>query len=238
MKITYIHHSAFLVELDSVLLLFDYTEGPLPDLPQDKDLLVFASHSHGDHFSPVIFDLAETHPRILYILSDDIWENKVPESLYGYVRFMDSGALLKLSQGTGSGTTITAYRSTDQGVAFVVENGGTVIYHAGDLNHWHWNGEPDDWNHTMADDYHQELEKMRKDGVRPDAAMVPVDGRLEEWFYLGLAEFMDTVGADHVFPMHFWGDFGITRRVKEHPALKGCQEQIHEIHRQGEEFIL
>ena len=27
MKITYIHHSSFLVELESVYLLFDYTEG-------------------------------------------------------------------------------------------------------------------------------------------------------------------------------------------------------------------
>ncbi len=31
-EITYIHHSSFLVELESVYLLFDYTEGVIPGL--------------------------------------------------------------------------------------------------------------------------------------------------------------------------------------------------------------
>ena len=33
-------------------------EGKLPKLPEDKRLYVFASHSHPDHFSPAIFQLA------------------------------------------------------------------------------------------------------------------------------------------------------------------------------------
>ena len=70
MKITYIHHSCFLVELERVMLLFDYMRGSLPPLDDDKDLLVFASHRHEDHFSPAVFKLAEKHPRIRYILSD------------------------------------------------------------------------------------------------------------------------------------------------------------------------
>ena len=59
MKVTYIHHSSFLVELEKVLLLFDYFQGNIPELDPEKDLLVFASHRHGDHFSPVIFALWE-----------------------------------------------------------------------------------------------------------------------------------------------------------------------------------
>lgn len=51
MKITYIHHSAFLAELETVSLLFDYTEGTLPKISVKKPLLVFASHRHGDHYS-------------------------------------------------------------------------------------------------------------------------------------------------------------------------------------------
>ena len=31
MKITYIHHSAFLVETESAYLLFDYFQGKLPE---------------------------------------------------------------------------------------------------------------------------------------------------------------------------------------------------------------
>ena len=74
MKITYIHHSCFLIELEQLYLLFDYVKGTLPVLSPDKDLLVLVSHRHGDHFSPDIFDLAEQHPKIRYILSDDIGE--------------------------------------------------------------------------------------------------------------------------------------------------------------------
>lgn len=236
MKVTYIHHSSFLVETDSTQLLFDYTEGPLPTLSQDKDLLIFVSHRHGDHFSPVIFSLSETYPRAFYILSDDIWENRVPEELYGKVRFMDPGAVLTLSQ--GGGTTITAYKSTDEGVAFAVKNSGAVIYHAGDLNNWYWSGETKAWNNNMAANYHRELNKMREDGLHPDVAMIPVDGRLEEWFYLGLQEFMDTVGAEFIFPMHFWDDFSVISRMKELPCAASYRDRIADIKEKGQIFEL
>ena len=82
MKVTYIHHSSFLAELENSYLLFDYYQGTIPKLDPRKHLYVFASHAHGDHFAPVIFDLEkealrETFfrtesgeiPRITYILS-------------------------------------------------------------------------------------------------------------------------------------------------------------------------
>ena len=34
-----------------------------------------------------------------------------------------------------------AFRSTDQGVSFLAEAGGTRVFHAGDLNFWHWRAE-------------------------------------------------------------------------------------------------
>lgn len=36
MKITYIHHSSFLVETASCMMLFDYTEGAIPALTSEK----------------------------------------------------------------------------------------------------------------------------------------------------------------------------------------------------------
>ena len=51
MKITYIHHSSFMAELDHAVLLFDYFEGNIPETDREKPLFVFASHRHGDHFS-------------------------------------------------------------------------------------------------------------------------------------------------------------------------------------------
>ena len=91
MKITYIHHSSFLVETEENYFLFDYFEGKLPQLKEDKPLLVFASHRHGDHFSPVIFDLVKTHASTGFVLSDDIWKRRVPEELMGKTTYRTGG---------------------------------------------------------------------------------------------------------------------------------------------------
>ena len=85
MKITYIHHSSFLVELEHVSMLFDYYAGQLPEIRKDRPLVVFASHFHGDHFAPVIFDLAKDREDVNYVLSKDISKKKVPDNLIGRV---------------------------------------------------------------------------------------------------------------------------------------------------------
>lgn len=236
MKITYIRHSGFLAELDELYLLFDYIKGPLPELSKDKDLLVFVSHRHEDHFSPAIWDLADCYPRIRYILSDDIWQNQVPDRHFCRTEFMDPGMTLTLEE--GGGTRITAFHSTDEGVAFLAESGGHTLFHAGDLNNWRWSGESKAWNNNMNANYHRELEKIREYGIVPEAAMLPLDGRQEEWFYLGLHEFMETVGAGTVFPMHFWEDFSIIRRLKELPRSEAYRDRIADIREEGQSFLL
>lgn len=55
--VTYIKHSGFLVETKESYLLFDYWEGKLPELQYDKELYVFSSHAHHDHYTKDIFKL-------------------------------------------------------------------------------------------------------------------------------------------------------------------------------------
>ena len=253
MKITYLDHSGFLVELDTHYLLFDYVKGILPPMENDKQLLVFVSHRHGDHFSPKIFELAEQTSKnghfpgqVTYLLSDDISREQVPTQCRE--RVIWTGAYMEI---TVDDVRVKTWKSTDEGVAFSVCAEGTWIYHAGDLNHWYWKGEPEEWNCQMTKDYRAELEKIalwhRKssEGV-PDkeagrelaVAFVPTDARLEEYFYLGLDDFMRTVGANTVFPMHFWGDYDVCRRVKELPCTAAYREQIMEIQKEGETFLV
>lgn len=40
MKVTFIEHSGFCVELDRTVLLFDYYKGAFPEIPKDKELYV------------------------------------------------------------------------------------------------------------------------------------------------------------------------------------------------------
>lgn len=235
MKITYIHHSGFLIETEHALLLFDYAGGTLPELNPDKDLIVLVSHRHEDHFSPEIFNLIQDHPNTRYVISDDIWQNRVPEDLACRVEFTDPHDVTKLTD--GSGICVTTFRSTDEGVAFIVETEGKTIYHAGDLNDWRWPGEDRSWNNNMAANYQRELEKIRDTGFHPDIAMVPLDGRQEEWFCLGMDAFMRTVGAEQVFPMHFWKDYTVISRFKELPCSEPYRDRIADIAREGQTFL-
>ena len=216
MKVTYIHHSSFMAELEHAALLFDYFEGEIPAVEGDKPLFVFASHRHGDHFSRSIFELADKRRNVTYVLSDDIWTRQV--------------------DGAGEPLDIEAFKSTDEGVAFLVKAEGKVIYHAGDLNNWVWEGEPEKDNQRMSERYHTELAKLA--GRHIDVAFMLIDPRQEKDFYLGMDDFMRTVGADVVFPMHFWGDFEAAARFKALPCARDYQDRIREIHKKGESFIV
>lgn len=233
MNITYIHHSSFLIELDHIYLLFDYVGGSLPAPDAGKKLYVFVSHAHKDHFSPVIFELAGRYQDVCYIISDDVPENQIPGEFSRRTGRIRAGGVLKREAG---GLRITAFHSTDRGVAFLLDYRGQVIYHAGDLNNWHWNGEPDEWNRNMEKDYLAELEKIKAGGRRPDIAFLVLDGRQEDWFWTGFHQFMETIGAGLAFPMHFWGDYSVIGRLKQLPCAASYRRRIADIREPGQQF--
>ena len=70
MRVTFLAHDGFFIELDQVCLLFDWWKGVLPPLP-DKPLLVFVSHRHEDHFNPAVFTLADCKADIQFLLGSD-----------------------------------------------------------------------------------------------------------------------------------------------------------------------
>lgn len=255
MKITYIHHSSFLVELETMTLLFDYTEGILPEIKKDKPFFVFASHRHGDHYSPKILEHFEDSKAIRCILSDDISIKQMPESIgkqtgeqiRDHITFMKPGAKCKFGITLGSisdleledgiaDIEIQTFRSTDEGVAFIIKTEGKILYHAGDLNNWRWEGEPEDWNLAMAKQYSEEVEKMK--GMEIDVAFLPLDPRQENAFHLGFDEFMKKVQVNLAFPMHCWGDFSVINRLKSMEVSKPYKDRIMNIQEDGQSFII
>lgn len=234
MKITYIHHSAVSVETEKSILLFDYFKGELPEFHPDKPLFVFASHFHEDHYSPVIFERFKDRKNVFYILSDDIKGRRIPEEALPLIHFVKPGQTLELET-----MKIQTYKSTDEGCAFWISLEGLELYHAGDLNNWWWEGEDKAWNHNMAANYRREVEKIAADHPEgADAAFIPLDPRQEQWFYLGMDDFLRKVKAKTVFPIHFWGDFGVSRRMKALPCSEPYRDCIMEIQCEGEEFKL
>lgn len=95
LKITYIHHSSFSVELENAVLLFDYFKGTLPEFPAEKPLFIFASHFHADHYDPLIFQLGEKRENVFYTLSKEIGK-KIPEKYRK--RYKDKIRLVKAGE--------------------------------------------------------------------------------------------------------------------------------------------
>ena len=222
MKVTFIEHSGFMVEMEQNVLLFDYYQGEIPSFDGSKTLYVFASHSHADHYDPAIWKLEEQYKDIHYILSDDIKDN-------------EGAVVMKAHEKKEvAGIEIETLRSNDMGVAFLVKVEGKTIYHAGDLNWWHWNGEPEEDNEYYKKTFQDEMKYL--EGKKIDLAFMLLDPRQEKDFYLGMDDFMRMVGADVVFPMHFWGDFEVTDRFKVLECAKDYKDRIVKISTTGESF--
>ena len=215
MNITYIHHSGFLVETAGYSYIFDYEFGPLPALDPEKPVFVLSSHSHKDHYNPQIFSLlaAAGIKRVRAILSDDITPPAGIDTL---------SVSPQQTYPLGDGQQLTTFRSTDLGVAFLIEDGEETFYHAGDLNDWVWEGEPEDWNAAMTADYRRQIDLLAQQLHRPlDAAFVVLDPRQENDAYRGLCYFLEHVPAKQVYPMHYWGNPGIIDAfLQAHPQYK------------------
>ncbi len=228
MKVTFIHHSSFLVETASVLLLFDYFQGELPDLDPEKTLYVLTSHSHGDHYGKIIFSLPEKHPDVRYILSSDIPSEDVPSALEPSVSF-----LAPHENYADEYLKVFTLRSNDVGVAFVCEADGLKIYHGGDLNNWYWDRSEMTFEYERA--YHAELKLI--EGQYFDAAFIPLDPRLMN-YHIGIDNFMEHASSKAIFPMHFWGNFDLISEFLELPGTASYRRYVMQIKENGQVFSL
>ncbi len=238
MKITYIHHSSFSVEFDAAVFLFDYFEGELPVFPKEKELVVFASHRHHDHFDRSVFCLAEEYPSVRFILSKDIRMSEnyrrrmgISDEMAERVAYVGKNQTQELWVG-GRPLRMETLASTDEGVAFVLEYEGKRLYHAGDLNWWTWIGETEAEYEDMTRRFQAEMKKL--EGCHFDAAFVPLDPRQEERYFWGFDYFMRTTDTDAAFPMHFWGDFSVIGRLLSDPVSESYGERVQRIAEKGE----
>ena len=179
MKVTFICHSGYCIELEDCVLLFDYCQGEIPDIP-GKRWYVFVSHFHQDHFNPVIAELCEKYETVWYILSDEIrhhrredlkkiFEKKGMGSASGCLNDRVAGGLSRIGiyvkprERYEIGNLIVhTFRSTDEGCAFLVQHGDQLIYHAGDLNWWHWDGDPKVENDRREREYKEEIARVKE----------------------------------------------------------------------------
>jgi len=167
LEIQYVQNSGFVVATDRHVLVFDY----VPSIPgteklpnekapwagrqdDDRPVVVFATHAHSDHFSPEIFEWAETHRGIQYVLG---FAEATPRS---DVHVMAPHERLALP-----GLTVRTSGSTDAGVGFLVTIAGVTLFHAGDLGLW---------DEASREAFAAEIAWVKSQGLPVDLAFLPI----------------------------------------------------------------
>jgi L-ascorbate metabolism protein UlaG (beta-lactamase superfamily) len=213
-KIYYIYHSGFAIKTENHFLIFDYYKEPMQNdlthkplgllspenIKQMKNVFVFASHSHEDHFNSSILEWENYNSDIKYIFSSDITINKSKSSY----SFIEEG-----QERTFDGLCVKAYGSTDIGISFLVKVDGVTIFHAGDLNWWKWKEDSLEEQSLAECSFKAHIDKLSEE-KSIDIAFFPVDPRLQEFYYLGGEYFAKEIQPKLLIPMHFGEDVGIT----------------------------
>ncbi|MHB1315116.1 MAG: MBL fold metallo-hydrolase [Christensenellales bacterium] len=207
MLIRYLYHSGFAVELKQRLVVFDYfrhgkslSEGGLEKeyLSRFETVDFFVSHHHGDHFNNIIFSFSR--PGVSYYISLDTANLPNIPSLDN-INVIQKGDQIKKGD-----FLIKAFGSTDEGVSYYVETQGKRIFHAGDLNCWHWKNESSKEEAQKARDwFYHELKPI--ESLPPlDIAFFPVDRRMGDGYFEGALEFARRMRLKLFVPMHFGKD--------------------------------
>lgn len=223
----YIYHSGFSVETEQNLFIFDYYQGSV-DL-KDKNIYVFSSHVHSDHYNPHIFEWQKERPNIQYILSSDIEGDPSIPQKKDNITFISPYEEISVND-----ITIKAYNSTDEGVSFLVQSNRTHIFHAGDLNWWYWSGDSQAEIEKAERMFKDEILKIKGEDI--DIAFFPVDPRLEQYVSVGAEYFIREIKPRVLVPMHFGDDFTAPRKFAD--KMKDCPTRIIEITHRGQKFSL
>lgn len=227
MRLIYIYHSSYALETQRITIIFDYYKDSEDShqsgivyneiLKNTNKLYVFSSHSHPDHFNPEILSWKENNPNITYIFSKDILDG-------GFAKLDDAVYLDKLESYKDDNLSVKAFGSTDLGVSFLVEIEGKTIFHAGDLNNWHWNEESTEAEIKEAEAFYEsELNLISESVKHIDLAMFPVDPRLGKDYMKGAEQFLSAITVDILAPMHFGDVYSKAAAFFEFAASRGCK---------------
>jgi L-ascorbate metabolism protein UlaG (beta-lactamase superfamily) len=223
MKLTYIFHSGFVVEGERFTLIMDYFRDTADDFVQTHlatfpgRVYVLASHWHPDHFNPEILKWKQQRPDIRYLFSKDILRKRL-------VQPADAVFLVKGDAWEDDVVRVRAFGSTDVGVSFLIEAEGKRIFHAGDLNNWHWNEESTPAEVKAGERrFLKEVAFLTQATDRLDVAMFPVDARLGKDYMLGAEQFVDRVPVGLFSPMHFTLGYGQAEAFRPYAEQAGCR---------------
>lgn len=236
MKLTYIFHSGFAIELENLTIIIDYYKDSDNNVVKSRllknkgSLYVLCTHSHTDHFNKDILKWKHSHPDIKYIFSKDILDD-------GFAKQDDAVYLDRLDVYEDAMLRIKAFGSTDKGISFFIEINRHKIFHAGDLNNWHWNEESTPNEIAEATNFYlSELGLLSHNVPHMNLAMFPIDSRLGKDYMIGAEQFVDTIKVDVFVPMHFDKNYEKANAFEQYANRRNIK--FLKIEKQGQIFDL
>ncbi len=216
--IWYLGHSGWAVKTEKNFLIFDYAnrdrEPQAPGLCNGfvncdelagENVTVFATHVHGDHYDPAIFDWRENLPDVTYVLGCQDSEKS------DYV-FMKGREKKKIN-----GMKVMTIESNDTGVGFLIFVDGVTLFHAGD----HANRQRD-----FSGPFQAEIKYLAKMGIEPDVAFMPISGcgfGDQEAVKMGVHYTLETLKPKVFIPMHAGSN-----SWRYHEFIADCRDKFPE----------
>ena len=241
MTLDYIYHSGFAIEMEGVTVIIDYykdssetehNRGIVHDylLQRPGKLYVLATHFHPDHFNREILTWKEQRPDIHYIFSKDILNSHRAQA--------EDAIYIKKGETYEDETLrIDAFGSTDVGSSFLIHLQDWSVFHAGDLNNWHWSEESTPQEIRKAEgDFLAEVRELQQTAPAVDVAMFPVDSRIGKDYMRGAEQFVERIKITIFVPMHFSEDYQGGNAFRQFAESKGCR--FLSIAHRGESFEL
>jgi len=192
-KATYLIRSGWLVQTENHLMLFDYVPYGginLDDFVRNefsiaeknkKQLVIFISHEHDDHFYPKLLEWSKQFPNLKIVLG---WDYESSQPGVYKLSGRDEKMIDKIK--------VAVHPSTDAGSGFLISVDNIVIYHAGDHAQW---------APSLKSDFIKETNYIKEKATKIDLAFVPVEIR-REIVMEGAVTATKILNPDYVFPMH------------------------------------
>ena len=112
---------------------------------------------------------------------------------------------------------------------------GVRLFHAGDLNNWHWSEESTPQEIRKAEgDYLAEIRDLQQEAPADDVALFPVDRRMGRDYMRGALQFVERIKTRIFVPMHFGDDYEGGNAFRPQAEAHGCR--FLTIDHRGESF--
>lgn len=241
LKVTYVYHSCFLIRKNNVMFIFDVPSNELLsdehiefilDSIREKDVYIFISHGHRDHFNMKILNFISSAKNVSYIISEDVI---VKHGLYIFSGIDKYLVVAKPNQTYNlNDYEVVTFESTDLGVAYLIKINDDYVYYSGDLALWVWDHFPKLFREAIEERFFRELSKICKYNIK--LAFIAIDPRVKNW--AGALDFIEAIKPEYVVPMHLLGHVGLIEGFQKDVKRISKDVRVMKYERTGDSLVV